>query len=117
MVELNLSCNHLKGTAASLSIHLSPMKNLEKLTIHGCSLTGKDMTYIADEALSHLPNLVELDISYNNLGGIAGFWSFHLNQMKHIEKLDLAHCSLTGEDKTYITEALSHLPNLVKLIA
>ncbi|XP_071806691.1 NLR family CARD domain-containing protein 4-like [Asterias amurensis] len=116
LVELDFSENgYLSGSAASWAHHFKKMKNLKKLVLRDCSLTGEDMTHIAS-ALCDLPNLVELDLSGNkSLGGSTALWAHHFMKMKNLQKLVLSGCSLTGEDMTHIASALCDLPNLVEL--
>ncbi|XP_071806696.1 LOW QUALITY PROTEIN: NLR family CARD domain-containing protein 4-like [Asterias amurensis] len=116
LVELHLSINgSLGGSAASWAHHFKKMKNLQRLFLIGCSLTGKDMTHIVP-ALWDLPNLVELDLSENrSLGGCAASWAHHFKKMENLQKLVLNGCLLTGEDMTHIDPALCDLPNLVEL--
>ena len=67
-------------------------------------------------SLSDMPTLVELNLSGNKaLGGSAISWSPHLKQMKHLQKLHLSDCSLTGEDMKHIAVSLSDMPTLVEL--
>ncbi|XP_033646433.1 LOW QUALITY PROTEIN: uncharacterized protein LOC117305678 [Asterias rubens] len=116
LVELNLMGNDaLGGSAASWAHHFKRMKNLQKLHLSCCSLTGEDMTHIAP-ALCDLSNLVELSLVQNKaLGGSAASWAHHFKRMKNLHKLYLSRCSLTGEDMTHIAPALCDLPNLVEL--
>ena len=117
LVELNLSGNKaLGGSAISWSPHLKQMKHLQKLHLSWCSLTREDMKHIA-VSLSDMPTLVELNLLGNKaLGGSAISWSPHLKQMKHLQKLHLSGCSLTGEDMKHIAHvSLSDMPTLVEL--
>ncbi|XP_071806697.1 NLR family CARD domain-containing protein 4-like [Asterias amurensis] len=117
LVDLDLSENRsLGGSAASWAHHFKKMKNLQRLFLIGCSLTGKDMTHIVP-ALWDLPNLVDLDLSENrSLGGSAASWAHHFKKMENLQKLVLKGCLLTGEDMTHIAPALCDLPNLPKTL-
>ncbi|XP_033646084.1 NLR family CARD domain-containing protein 4-like [Asterias rubens] len=116
LVELNIGRNEgLSGSAALWANLFKRMKNLKKLDLSYCKLTGKDMTHIAP-ALCHLPNLVELNLWKNNeFGGSAASWAHHFKKMNNLQKLVLTFCKLTGEDMTHIAHALCDLPNLVEL--
>ena len=116
LTDLNLTRNgDLGGSAISWSPHLKQMKHLQKLHLSYCSLTGEDMTHIA-VSLSDMLTLVELDLSGNTaLGGSAISRPPHLKQMKHLQKLHLSYCSLTGEDMKHIAVSLSDMPTLVEL--
>ncbi|XP_038050685.1 NLR family CARD domain-containing protein 4-like isoform X2 [Patiria miniata] len=113
--ELDLSGNNLGGTAASWCMHLKQLKSLTKLGLRGCSLNGQDIKHVA-ESLRDLPNLGELDLSYNNLGGTAALWCMHLKQLKSLTTLCLGECSLNGQDIKHVAESLRDLPNLAELI-
>ncbi|XP_033635803.1 NLR family CARD domain-containing protein 4-like isoform X2 [Asterias rubens] len=102
------------SSAALWAYHFKKMKNLQTVVLSYCSLTVEDMTHIAP-ALCDLPNLVELDLEKNNLGGSAALWAYHFKKMKNLQKLVLSFCSLVDEDMTHIAPALCDLPNLVKL--
>ncbi|XP_038050704.1 uncharacterized protein LOC119723884 isoform X2 [Patiria miniata] len=112
--ELNLFGNNLDGTAASWCMRLKQLKFLPKLNLGGCSLNGQDIKHVA-ESLRDLPNLVELALSRNKLGGTAALWCMHLKQLKSLTKLNLCRCSLNGHDIKHVAESLRDLPNLVEL--
>ncbi|XP_038050698.1 NLR family CARD domain-containing protein 4-like [Patiria miniata] len=112
--HLNLSGNNLGGTAALWCMHLKQLKSLTKLNLRNCSLNGQDIKQIA-ESLGDLPNLVELNLSVNNLGGTAALWCMQLKQLKSLTKLDLGNCSWNGHDIKQIAESLGNLPNLGEL--
>ncbi|XP_038050696.1 NLR family CARD domain-containing protein 4-like isoform X2 [Patiria miniata] len=112
--ELNLSQNDLGQTAASWCMHLKRLKSLTKLDLCGCSLNGQDIKRVA-ESLGDLPNLGELKLSGNNLGGTAALWCMHLKHLKSLTKLSLRSCSLNGQDIKHVAESLRDLPNLVAM--
>ena len=90
------------------------MEYLQKLNLCRCLLTGEDVKHIA-VSLRNMPNLVNLKLSSNaTLSGSGAYWS-DLKEMKHLRKLLLHKCSLTGEDLKHITVSLSSMPNLVHL--
>ena len=116
LVILNLTWNYALGSCAQLwAPHLQQLKHLQKLHLDCCSLTGEDVEPIADR-LSKNPNLVELDLYGNNkLGNLAASWAPHLQQLKHLQKMQLGGCSLTAEDVKPIAVSLSMIPNLEEL--
>ncbi|XP_038050678.1 NLR family CARD domain-containing protein 4-like isoform X2 [Patiria miniata] len=116
LVELDLSHNDLGGTTALWCMHLKQFKSLTKLDLRGCSLNGQDIKQVA-QLLRDLPvpNLVELDLSGNNLGGTAALWCMEIKQLKSLTKLVLNSCSLKGQDIKHVAESLRDLPNLVEL--
>ncbi|XP_038050692.1 NLR family CARD domain-containing protein 4-like isoform X2 [Patiria miniata] len=115
LVELDLSRNHdLGGTAALWCMEVKQLKSLTKLGLGSCSLNGQDIKHVA-ESLGDLPNLGELNLNGNNLGGTAALWCMHLKQLKSLTKLNLISCSLNGQDIKHVAESLRDLPNLGQL--
>ncbi|XP_038050706.1 NLR family CARD domain-containing protein 4-like isoform X2 [Patiria miniata] len=108
LVELSLCSSKLGGTAAFWCMHLKQLKSLTKLNLGECSLNGQDIKHVA-ESLRDLPNLGELNLSYNNLGGTAALWCMEVKQLLHLQWLYLIDCHLTEEDKNHIDESLSDL--------
>jgi Ran GTPase-activating protein (RanGAP) involved in mRNA processing and transport len=114
LVELDLSLNWSLGGSGEAWSHLAKVKHIEKINLRWCYLTADDIPHIA-AALSNMPQLVELDLSFNwSLGGSGEAWS-HLAKVKHIEKVNLASCGLTAGDIPHIAAALSKMPKLVEL--
>ncbi|XP_038071526.1 NLR family CARD domain-containing protein 4-like [Patiria miniata] len=112
--ELDLTGNQALGGSDDLWSHLAELKTIRKLCLRSCNLIARDMEHIA-VALSNLPNLEELDLSYNEmLAGSSRSWS-HLAQIKALGKLVLSCCKLKRFDIKYISAALSNMPNLVEL--
>ena len=104
---------NLGGSATSWAHHFKKMKNLQRLFLSSCSLTGEDVTHITP-ALCDLPNLVYMDLSGNeSLGGSAASWARHFKKMKNLQKFDLSFCYLEDEDMTHVENALHGLPHLV----
>ncbi|XP_022111634.1 leucine-rich repeat-containing protein 31-like [Acanthaster planci] len=114
LVSLDVSCNNLGGTAASLVMRLKELKPLQRLNLRNCSLNGQDMVHVA-ESLRDLPNLASLDVSCNNFGGTAASLGIHLKELKPVQRLNLMGCSLNGKDMVHVAESLKDLPNLVSL--
>ncbi|XP_038050689.1 NACHT, LRR and PYD domains-containing protein 3-like [Patiria miniata] len=114
LLALNFSGNYVGGTAVLWCMHLKQFKSLTKLGLDGCSLNGQDIKHVA-ESLRHLPNLVELYLSGNNLGGTSALWSMEAKQLKSLTKLRLGECSLNGQDIKHVAESLRDLPNLAEL--
>ena len=112
LVKLQLIENtNLGNFAASWAPHLQKLKHLRKLQLSMCSLTNKDLTPIA-QSLGMIPNLLALDLSCNeNLGDSAASWAPGLQQLKHLQELELGCCDLTGEDVKHIAV----IPTLVEL--
>ncbi|XP_022094932.1 NLR family CARD domain-containing protein 4-like [Acanthaster planci] len=111
---LNLQGNNLSGSAVLWCKQVGQCKALQKLQLQSCSLNGEDMIHVA-ELLKDLPNLVTLDLSFNDLGGTASLWCKQVGQCKALQDLDIRLCSLNGQDMIHVAESLRDLPNLVKL--
>ncbi|XP_038051084.1 NACHT, LRR and PYD domains-containing protein 12-like [Patiria miniata] len=115
LVELNISFNDLGGTAEVWCMPLRHGQCLKRLDLSRCCLTGHDVQKVA-ESLGDLPNLLELDLSENDLGGTAESWCVHLTQLQRLRLLNLRHCSLIAQDVNHVAESLRDLPDLVELI-
>ncbi|XP_022097844.1 uncharacterized protein LOC110983151 [Acanthaster planci] len=112
--ELDLSSNETLGSSGESWSHLAKIKQIQKIDLWSCNLKGDDVAHIAS-ALSKMPNLTELDLSGNvSLRGSCGAWS-ELATVKHIKKVNLRECNLTGDDMPHIADALSNLSDLVTL--
>ncbi|XP_022097313.1 NLR family CARD domain-containing protein 4-like isoform X2 [Acanthaster planci] len=114
LVTLDLFQNDLRCTAALLCKQVGQCKALQHLHLSYCSLNGQDVICVA-EALSDLPSVVTLNLSWNDLGGTAEWWCKQVGQCKALQNLHLSHCSLNGQDMVHVAESLSGLPNLVTL--
>ncbi|XP_033647314.1 NLR family CARD domain-containing protein 3-like isoform X2 [Asterias rubens] len=113
--DLNLRGNEALGGCASLwATHLKSMKHLEKLSLESFRLAGKDLATIA-ESVSDMPNLIDLDLSYYELGGSASLRATSLKRMKCLKKLTLKGCRLLWNDMAPIAESLSEMPTLIEL--
>ncbi|XP_038051100.1 NLR family CARD domain-containing protein 4-like [Patiria miniata] len=114
LVELDISNNNLGGTAESWCKQVKHWKALKKLGLGGCSLNGEDVKHVA-ESLKDQRNLVELDLSRNDLGGTTETWCMEVKQLRTLTKLFLGDCSLNGQDIKHVAESLGDLPNFVEL--
>ncbi|XP_038044221.1 protein NLRC5-like [Patiria miniata] len=115
LAELILSRN--KGLSGSAALWFNPLKHqkcLEQVVLSDCSLVDTDIEHIA-ESVSEMPGMAELDLSQNNLGGLGASWAPHMQVMKHLQKLSLKYCSLTGDDAKLLAISLSSLANFVML--
>ncbi|XP_038052714.1 NLR family CARD domain-containing protein 4-like [Patiria miniata] len=114
LVELDLSGRRTLAGSDQPWSHLKDIKTLNTLALQQCGLKEDDLEHIA-VGLSNLPNLVELDLSYNEtLAGSGRSWS-HLREIKSLNKLNLRCCKLGSDDLEPIAVWLSNLPNLVEL--
>ncbi|XP_022111300.1 NACHT, LRR and PYD domains-containing protein 3-like [Acanthaster planci] len=114
LVELNLLWNPTLGGSGGAWSHLAKIKQIQKVNLMSCNLTGDDVPYIA-EALGTMPKLVELDVSSNvELGG-SGEALSTMAKLKHIQKIRLRDCNVTRDDMKYIANAMSRESALVRI--
>ncbi|XP_071790625.1 NLR family CARD domain-containing protein 4-like [Asterias amurensis] len=117
LTELAVANNEALGGCAKLWCHhLRYMTRLHKLDMSGCLLRGDDLKYVA-YSLCELPGFTNLVLKENNTLAIGGHEPAlsHLRLLKHLEKLDMSSCSLTGKHVAHISESPNDLPNLVEL--
>ncbi|XP_022094237.1 NLR family CARD domain-containing protein 4-like isoform X2 [Acanthaster planci] len=114
LVTLALPENDLSGTAASWCKQLGQYKALQRLDLSWCKLNARAVVRVA-KSLGVLPNLVEWDLSFNDLGGTAALWSKQVGQCKPLCCLEMSDCSLNGQDMVCVARSVSGLPNLVTL--
>ncbi|XP_054479000.1 leucine-rich repeat-containing protein 31 isoform X2 [Anoplopoma fimbria] len=85
------------------------------LSLSHCDLTATDLLELAT-LLQFLPQLEELDASWNELiGGCLTALTSHLQQVGGIRALRLCSCRLNADDVTALGEALGCLPLLENL--
>ena len=110
LTDLSLEGNSSLGGPANVSFrYLCLMIHMKKLDLGYCSLLCNNIAHIAN-ALSKMPNLTDLSLSGNSsLGGSAIVWSRYLCFMKHLQVLDLGHCSLDTNDVISVVQSLSEM--------
>ncbi|XP_039616977.1 leucine-rich repeat-containing protein 31 [Polypterus senegalus] len=87
----------------------------QHLTLGSCGLTATDLLELAS-LLAFLPELQELDLSWNDfIGGALKALTVHLQHVSHLKNLKLSNCRLTAEDVTALGEALGFIPHLEEL--
>ncbi|XP_022111275.1 protein NLRC5-like [Acanthaster planci] len=112
--EMNISFNGcLGGTVASWCMEFKQFHKLRKLNMGHCSLHGEDIKAMA-ESVKDLPELDELKLNGNDLGGTGEQWC-HVIQLPNLKTLDLTRCSLKGQDVKCVMETLTSLPVLAEL--
>ncbi|XP_038062715.1 NLR family CARD domain-containing protein 4-like [Patiria miniata] len=116
LIELDLSSNNEMQCSGNICFtHLRYCKCLQRLDVSNCSLGGTDVTQIFT-SVSYLTGLVEINLSLNeSISGSASQWSNQLEDCKHLKKLNLKHCSLTGGDLMQVAASLRKIPNLMEL--
>uniref|UniRef100_A0A8C4S301 Leucine rich repeat containing 31 n=1 Tax=Erpetoichthys calabaricus TaxID=27687 RepID=A0A8C4S301_ERPCA len=87
----------------------------QHLTLGSCGLTATDLLELAS-LLAFLPELQELDLSWNDfIGGALKALTVHLQHVSRLKNLKLSNCRLTAEDVTALGEALGFIPHLEEL--
>ncbi|CAI5673801.1 unnamed protein product [Oreochromis niloticus] len=82
------------------------------LSLAHCDLTATDLLELAT-LLQFLPQVEEMDISWNELiGGSLTALTSHLQHVGEVRTLRLCSCRLNSEDVVALGEALSHIPAL-----
>ncbi|KAK2906718.1 hypothetical protein Q8A67_005703 [Cirrhinus molitorella] len=107
--ELDLSCNELEqlGVANLCDLLMNPQCKLEKLHLHGCSIT-EEHGLLTSALKSNPSHLRELYLSRNKLGdsGVKNLSDLLRNPQCKLEKLHLCRCSITEEQCLILTSAL-----------
>lgn len=105
---LDLSINFIGDKAANELFTKFDISKLTKLEMYGCGLTEKSCESLS-EALKHEEgNLVELNLSSNNLRDGGAYWiTDGLFAWSRLEKLNLARCGISARGCFYLSKVLS----------
>ncbi|KAJ0059937.1 hypothetical protein NL108_015860, partial [Boleophthalmus pectinirostris] len=107
--DLDLSWNDLiGGSLRALSSHLNHMNCLSALRLSGCRLNHQDLSALGD-ALSCLPSVEVLDLSWNGALGGGGLQGLVGKLQPTLTELHLVACELTAADGTSLGEILSSM--------
>lgn len=110
--QLDLSWNDLiGGSLRALTSHLNNSKWISTLKLSGCRLDTQDITSLGD-ALSCLPSLEVLDLSWNGALGDSGLQGLVDKLPSSLTELHLVACELTAADGTLLGGILSPLSRL-----
>ncbi|XP_044147350.1 leucine-rich repeat-containing protein 31 [Bufo gargarizans] len=111
--EIDLSWNELVGGAMMmLTPHLCHVSRLRILNLSNCGLTADDAGALG-EALQHIPNLQDLDLSWNShLGGALSRLTQHFSSNCELKSLNLTECSLQAEDGDSLARAFSKMARM-----
>lgn len=113
--QLDLSWNDLiGGSLRALTSHLNHMNWISALKLSGCRLDHQDITALG-VALSCLPSLEVLDLSWNGALGGGGLQGLVGKLQPCLTELHLVACELTAADGTLLGEVLSPLSRLCVL--
>ncbi|KAK2859870.1 hypothetical protein Q5P01_004490 [Channa striata] len=113
--EMDLSWNELiGGCLEALTSHLHHVGGLRTLRLCSCRLTPGDVT-AAGEALSSVPFLEVLDLSWNCSVGGGGLQGLLGKVPPQLRELRLEACQLTAADAAVLGGTLPALPRLCVL--
>uniref|UniRef100_A0A8C1CD16 NACHT domain-containing protein n=1 Tax=Cyprinus carpio carpio TaxID=630221 RepID=A0A8C1CD16_CYPCA len=114
--ELNLSWSKLgdSGVKNLSDLLMNTQFKLEKLDLHGCSITEKQCLILTSALKSNPSHLRELNLSRNELLGDSGVKNLSdllMNTQFKLEKLHLSYCSITEKQCLILTSALKSNPS------
>ncbi|XP_038672523.1 leucine-rich repeat-containing protein 31-like isoform X2 [Scyliorhinus canicula] len=94
---------------------LGKKPNHKYMNLNNSQLTANDMVQLA-ALLQNLPNLEELDLSWNEeIGGTLKLLTNHLQHMSQLRVLVLGSCGLAERDVSDLGECIQHLPNIEEI--
>ncbi|XP_068939765.1 leucine-rich repeat-containing protein 31 [Petaurus breviceps papuanus] len=94
---------------------LGKKPNSRSINLNSCGLTLTDVAELA-ALLPLLPDLEELDISWNDfIGGALKPIMLHIHHVRKLKNLQLSNCRLTADDVLALGEALKNTPDLEEL--
>ncbi|KAF6120139.1 leucine rich repeat containing 31 [Phyllostomus discolor] len=111
--KLDISWNDLVGgTLPLITEQMHLVNKLKSLRLGSCRLTTDDVRALG-EALKAVPDLEELDLSWNSkVGGNVPRILQELQAGSKIRTLELVDCTLTSEDGTFMGQLLPVLQSL-----
>uniref|UniRef100_A0A8C6WN51 Leucine rich repeat containing 31 n=1 Tax=Neogobius melanostomus TaxID=47308 RepID=A0A8C6WN51_9GOBI len=113
--QLDLSWNELiGGSLRALTSHLNHMNWISALKLNGCRLDHQDIAALG-EALSCLPSVEVLDLSWNGALGGGALQGLVGKLQPSLTELHLVACELTAADGTLLGGILSPLSRLCVL--
>uniref|UniRef100_A0A3P8PXQ6 Leucine rich repeat containing 31 n=1 Tax=Astatotilapia calliptera TaxID=8154 RepID=A0A3P8PXQ6_ASTCA len=100
--EMDISWNELiGGSLTALTSHLQHVGEVRTLRLCSCRLNGEDVVALG-EALSYIPALEVLDLSWNSGVGGGGLQGLLGNLHPSLRELHLVACQLTAADATVL---------------
>nr|KAF6475069.1 leucine rich repeat containing 31 [Rousettus aegyptiacus] len=111
--KLDISWNDfIGGTLHSITEQMHVVSKLKSLRLGSCRLTADDVRALG-EALKALPELEELNLSWNSkVGGNLPLMLQKFQEGSKIQTLELVDCALTSEDGVFMGQLLPMLQNL-----
>ncbi|KAL2079417.1 hypothetical protein ACEWY4_025161 [Coilia grayii] len=115
LIELNLNYNKLgdSGVKEISALLRNPDCKLQTLWLWSCSITGESCAALASALTSNPSHLIELNLSYNELGdsGVKQISALLRNPDCKLQTLGLESCSITEEGCAALTSALASNPS------
>uniref|UniRef100_A0A4W2EUG0 Uncharacterized protein n=1 Tax=Bos indicus x Bos taurus TaxID=30522 RepID=A0A4W2EUG0_BOBOX len=110
--KLDISWNDVtRGNLHALTQQMHLVSKLKILRLSSCRCTADDV-WALGEALKVLPELEELNLSWNSkVGGNLPLILQTLQQGRKIQTLELVDCTLTSEDGVFVGQLLPRLQN------
>ncbi|CAI5670968.1 unnamed protein product [Oreochromis niloticus] len=113
--EMDISWNELiGGSLTALTSHLQHVGEVRTLRLCSCRLNSEDVVALG-EALSYIPALEVLDLSWNSGVGGGGLQGLLGNLHPSLRELHLVACQLTAADATVLGGMVAALPRLCVL--
>ncbi|KAF0880762.1 leucine-rich repeat-containing protein 31 [Crocuta crocuta] len=111
--KLDISWNDLiGGTLHSVTQQMHLVNKLKILRLGSCRLTTDDVRALG-EALDAIPELEELNLSWNSkVGGNLPLILQKVQEGSKIQMLELVDCNLTSEDGAFVGQLLPMMQNL-----
>ena len=109
MQELNLNHNNVGSAAGDVSKALINHHKLCKLDMSWCNMEPDDVNALCAGLSQMKGSLVELNLSYNNVGSAAGDVSKALINHHNLCKLDMSVCRMGPDDVKALCEGLSQM--------
>ncbi|KAF4097453.1 protein NLRC5 isoform X1 [Onychostoma macrolepis] len=116
--ELNLSeCKYLKNVKQLAALLKDKHCRLSIIQLNNNSITAEGCADLTSAFKLNPSNLIELDLSGNNLGetGVNNLCCLLQNPQCRLEKLKLSDCSITEESYKTLTSALASNSHLIEL--
>ena len=111
---LHLSDNPLGHGIIELAKHLNSVPGLNELGLRGTQMGEEEATAVA-HCLKSLPQLKELNLSFNPLGHGIIELAKHLNSVPGLNELGLRGTQMGEEEATAVAHCLKSLPQFKKL--
>ncbi|XP_067897714.1 leucine-rich repeat-containing protein 31-like [Heterodontus francisci] len=114
--SMDLECSTGRwGQVVEFMERLGKNPNHKSMNLNNSQLTANDAVQLA-ALLPNLPNLEELDLSWNELiGGTLKLLANHLQHMSQLKVLVLGSCKLSEQDVSALGDCIQLLPNIEEI--